>query len=173
MIAEGGIMTDLVFKVRKELVFKASNKKTGKDYDPRWRQVKSKNAVCPRCRATMIVIGTRDDLYAFCHKCQQYYLPADYMPESRAEIPEEITKMPELLEQGAPSPPPTEPAKPTKESQAEYPEEIKKWLELIKKGAPPPPPPESIAKPVKGVEIPPAGKPGKAAKKTKPSPRIV
>ena len=78
--------------MRKELVFKASNKKTGKDYDPRWRQVESKNTVCPQCRATMIVIGTRDDLYAFCHKCQQYYLPVDYIPKFRAEDPEEITK---------------------------------------------------------------------------------
>ena len=150
-------MTDLVFKVRKELVFKATNKKTGKDYDPRWRQVKSKNAVCPQCRATMIVIGTRDDLYAFCHKCQQYYLPAD-IPESQAEIPEEITKMSEPLEQGAASPLPAEPAKPTKESQAEHPEEIiKKFLKLAEK-TPPPPPPEFLGKP-KEAEIPPAGKP--------------
>ena len=76
-----------------DLVFKARNKKTGEEYDPQWRQANPKNAVCPRCRATTIVIATRDDLYAFCHKCQTYYISStDYIPESQAEIPEEITK---------------------------------------------------------------------------------
>lgn len=40
---------------------------------PKWEEVEVENATCPNCGQLMFVF-TGDTLYAFCPRCQKYYI---------------------------------------------------------------------------------------------------
>ena len=59
----------------KKLTFKVHRHGEKELVDPRWREVEPENADCPFCRNKMaVIIGTKRLLYAYCAKCQKYFL---------------------------------------------------------------------------------------------------
>lgn len=58
---------------KKTLTFKVH--KDGELVNPTWHRVEVENAECPNCHQTMVVFFSPDkDIYAFCARCQQYYI---------------------------------------------------------------------------------------------------
>jgi len=61
--------------MNKKLTFKVHRPGEKELVDPRWKEVEPGNADCPLCRNKMAVIfGTNRLLYAYCAKCQKYFL---------------------------------------------------------------------------------------------------
>ena len=59
----------------KKLTFKVHKEDNTALVDPRWRKTEVENAECPNCNNTMVVIfGYNQMLYAWCARCQQYYI---------------------------------------------------------------------------------------------------
>ncbi len=59
----------------KKLTFKIHKEGTTDLIDPKWRKADVENADCPGCKQTMVVIfGHKQMLYAYCARCQQYYV---------------------------------------------------------------------------------------------------
>jgi len=69
-IKKGGSMAD-----NKKLTFKIHKQDNSGLINPRWRKAEVENAECPSCKNTMVVIfGYKQILYAWCARCQQYYV---------------------------------------------------------------------------------------------------
>jgi len=59
----------------KKLTFKIHKQGTTDLIDPKWRKADVENAECPSCKQTMVVVfGHKQMLYAYCARCQQYYV---------------------------------------------------------------------------------------------------
>lgn len=59
----------------KTLIFRVKRPGEKELVTPRWLKVTAKNAECPECKDTMIVVnGHGGILYGYCLKCRQYYL---------------------------------------------------------------------------------------------------
>ena len=61
--------------MNKKLAFKVHRDGEKELVDPRWREVEPENTDCPFCRNKMAVfIGTKRLSYAYCDRCQKYFL---------------------------------------------------------------------------------------------------
>jgi len=59
----------------KKLTFKIHKEGTDELRNPTWRKTEVENAGCPNCTQTMVVVfGHNQILYAYCARCQQYYV---------------------------------------------------------------------------------------------------
>ena len=59
----------------KKLTFKIHKEGTTDLINPKWRKADVENAECPECKNTMVVVYGHDKiLYAYCARCQQYYV---------------------------------------------------------------------------------------------------
>ncbi len=59
----------------KKLTFKIHQEGTKELVNPKWRKADVENAGCPSCKQTMLVVfGHNQMLYAYCARCQQYYV---------------------------------------------------------------------------------------------------
>ena len=59
----------------KKLTFKIHKEDPDELIDPKWRKAEVENAQCPNCSQTMVVVfGHNSILYAYCARCQQYYV---------------------------------------------------------------------------------------------------
>lgn len=59
----------------KKLTFKIHKADNSELVDPKWRKADVENANCPGCKQTMVVLFGQDQmLYAYCARCQQYFL---------------------------------------------------------------------------------------------------
>lgn len=58
----------------KKLTFKV--KRDGQLVDPRWVECQVENDVCPNChiRSLVVVLGHKGILYAWCQRCQKYFM---------------------------------------------------------------------------------------------------
>lgn len=58
----------------KKLTFKIK-REGGKMVDPHWRECETENTQCPLCRTKFgVVLGNKGVLYAFCTKCDKYFV---------------------------------------------------------------------------------------------------
>jgi ribosomal protein S27AE len=59
----------------KKLTFKIHKEDTKELINPKWRKAEVENAECPNCHQVMVVVfGHKQMLYAYCGRCQQYFV---------------------------------------------------------------------------------------------------
>lgn len=59
----------------KKLTFKIHKEGTDELVVPKWRKAEVESAECPNCKQMMCVIfGYNQILYAYCARCQQYFM---------------------------------------------------------------------------------------------------
>ena len=49
-------------------------KSNGEMVPPQWTEIDSENTECPKCHSTMVVVLGKKLVYAYCGRCNKYFV---------------------------------------------------------------------------------------------------